>query len=79
MNLSISLNLTLNAADANRTSELGTHLTQFFNNCLSEGTLNLLHTGDIFRFVDLNLYLSRRAWNLLSNPIFLEIDLVQTR
>jgi adenine C2-methylase RlmN of 23S rRNA A2503 and tRNA A37 len=78
-NLSITLNLTLHSTDAHKRDELAPHLTRFFNERLSDGTLNLIHTGDVFRFIDLHLCLSRRVWNLLNGSVFLEIDLVQTR
>jgi hypothetical protein len=37
----------------------------------------MLHTGDTFRFVDLDLFLSKRTWNLLGGATYLEVDLTQ--
>lgn len=77
MNISISLNLTLRSAHSHRIPEIGGHLKRFFDDCLLNGSLNLLHKGDSFRFVDLDICLSKRTWNLLGDSTYLEIDLTQ--
>jgi hypothetical protein len=77
MNISISLNLTLRSVHSHRTQEIGTQLKQFFENRLLTESLSMIQAGDTFRFVDLDLCVSKRTWNLLDQSTYLEVDLTQ--
>ena len=78
MNLAISISLTLLSIDSNRKNDIAPRLKNFFDAFLVAGTLSLLQIGDNFRFIDLNLQLTKRTWNLMNGTAYLEFELRQT-